>query len=314
MICTHATLCVMDRNLAVFHAIVAHINTLRGRGSRSHVVHIPPDDAMLNTPKHRLDTTPTTLKITQDATMPGYNQISSSAPYAFPHDSTLSPHTTTLLIIDMQSDFLSPSGYLASQGYSVTRFQPLIPRLQSLLLVFRSAKFPVYYTREGHAPDMSTVSSRELHRSSVNGAKIGSQGPLGRLLIRGEKGHEIIPELWPVEGEVVIDKPGRGAFTHTELDLSLRARGIRNLVVCGVTADACVSSTVREASDRGYDVCVLDDGVESVTQELKTWALENIKVEGGLFGVTCDCASIEETVKTWISEEQSRRDGEQQEA
>jgi nicotinamidase-related amidase len=234
--------------------------------------------------------------------MPRTTQLSSSTPYPFPHDSTLSRTTTALLIIDMQCDFLSSSGYLASQGYSVARFTPLIPRLQSLLSIFRSAKLPIYHTREGHAPDMSTVSSRELHRSSVNGAKIGSEGPLGKLLIRGEKGHEIIAELRPVEGELVIDKPGRGAFTHTELDLSLRARGIRNLVVCGVTADACVSSTVREASERGYDVCVLEDGVESVTQELKTWALGSIKVEGGLFGVTCDCVSMEEAVKTWISE------------
>lgn len=145
---------------------------------------------------------------------------------------------------------------------------------------------------------MSTVSSRELHRSSVNGARIGSQGPLGRLLIRGENGHDIIEEMKPVEGEVVIDKPGRGAFIHTELDLSLRARGIRNLVVCGVTADACVSSTVREASDRGYDVCVLEDGVESVNEELKNWALESVRVEGGLFGVTCDCKNMEDAVKS----------------
>lgn len=199
-------------------------------------------------------------------------QISSSTPYPRPHDSSLSPTTTALLIIDMQSDFLSPSGYLASQGHSVERFTPVIPRLQSLLAVFRNAKSAIYYTREGHA-DMSTVSTRELHRSSVNGAKIGSKGPLGRLLIRGEEGHEIIEELRPVEGEMVIDKPGRGAFTHTELDLSLRAKGVRNLLVCGVTADACVSSTVREASDRAYDVCVLEDGVESVTEELKAWAL-----------------------------------------
>jgi nicotinamidase-related amidase len=229
------------------------------------------------------------------------SQISSATPYAWPHNSTFSPHTTALLIIDMQSDFLSPSGYLA-QSYSVDRFTPLIPRLRSLLQTFRTAGFHVYHTREGHSADMSTVSSRELHRSSVNGARIGDQGPMGRFLIRGEKGHDIVPELAPADGEVVIDKPGRGAFTHTELDASLRARGIGNLVVCGVTTDACVSSTVREASDRGYDVCVLEDGVESVSEELKRWSLEAIKVEGGLFGVTCECEAMEETVKTWINQ------------
>jgi nicotinamidase-related amidase len=111
----------------------------------------------------------------------------------------------------------------------------------------------------------------------------------------------------------VIDKPGRGAFTHTELDLSLRARGVGNLVVCGVTADACVSSTVREASDRGYDVCVLEDGVESVTEELKKWALGSVRVEGGLFGVTCDCASMEEAVTSWISEKREQDEEEEEE-
>ncbi|OAL01119.1 isochorismatase family protein [Phaeosphaeriaceae sp. SRC1lsM3a] len=234
--------------------------------------------------------------------MPKTHQIPSSTPYTFPHNSTFSPSTTALLIIDMQSDFLSPGGYLSSQSYSLDRFQALIPRLQTLLHTFRAAKFPIYHTREGHMPSMSTVSSRELHRSAVNGARIGDQGPMGKFLIRGEKGHEIIEELKPREGDVVIDKPGRGAFTHTELDASLRARGIANLVVCGVTADACVSSTVREASDRGYDVCVLDDGVESVSEELKRWALEAIKVEGGLFGVTCGCGSMEEAVRTWIDD------------
>lgn len=228
------------------------------------------------------------------------SQIPSSAPYAFPHNSTFSPKTTALLIIDMQNDFLSPGGYLSSQSYSLERFQALIPRLRSLLSTFRLANFPIYHTREGHMPSMSTVSTRELHRSSVNGARIGDPGPMGRFLIRGEKGHEIIDELKPQEGEVVIDKPGRGAFTHTELDASLRARGIVNLVVCGVTADACVSSTVREASDRGYDVCALEDGVESVSEELKRWALEAIKIEGGLFGVTCGCGRMEEAVRTWI--------------
>jgi nicotinamidase-related amidase len=236
-------------------------------------------------------------------------QIPTTAPYPFPHNSTFSPSTTALLIIDMQADFLSPGGYLSSQSYSLERFTPLIPRLQSLLHTFRRAKFPIYHTREGHMPDMCTVSSRELHRSSVNGARIGSKGPLGRLLIRGEVGHEIIEELRPVEGEVVIDKPGRGAFMHTELDASLRARGIANLVVCGVTADACVSSTVREASDRGYDVCVLEDGVESVSEELKTWALEAIRIEGGLFGVTGTCESMEEAVKTWVSDADSELEG-----
>lgn len=228
------------------------------------------------------------------------NQVSSSVPYAWPHDATLCPSTTALIIIDMQRDFLSTGGYLSSQGYSLTRFQSLIPRLVSLLSSFRRAGFPIFHTREGHADHMATVSGRELHRSSVNGAQIGSRGPLGKLLIRGERGHDIVSELQPLQDEMVVDKPGRGAFTHTELDLALRAKGIRNLVVCGVTADACVSSTVREASDRGYDVLVVEDGVESVSEELKKWSLEAIKVEGGLFGVTADCKAVREAVESWM--------------
>jgi nicotinamidase-related amidase len=228
-------------------------------------------------------------------------QIPTSTPYAWPHDATLSPSTTALLIIDMQRDFLSPGGYLSAQSYSITRFQSLIPRLVSLLSTFRRAGFPIFHTREGHADHMSTVSSRELHRSNVNGAQIGSRGPLGRLLIRGERGHDIVSELQPLAEEMVVDKPGRGAFTHTELDLALRAQGIRNLVVCGVTADACVNSTVREASDRGYDVLVVEDGVESVSEELKKWSLEAIRVEGGLFGVTSDCKAVKQAVESWMN-------------
>jgi nicotinamidase-related amidase len=130
---------------------------------------------------------------------------------------------------------------------------------------------------------------------------------LGKLLIRGERGHDIIPELQPLPREPIIDKPGRGAFTNTELEGSLRSGGIRNLVVCGVTADACVSSTVREASDRGFDVLVVEDGVESVTDELKKWSLEAIRVEGGLFGVTALSKDVIEAVEDWANARQEDR-------
>ena len=125
---------------------------------------------------------------------------------------------------------------------------------------------------------------------------------MGRFLIRGEAGHDIVPELAPFEDEVVIDKPGRSAFTNTELDAVLRAKGVRNLVVCGVTADACVSSTVREASDRGYDVLVVEDGVESISDELKRWSLESITVEGGLFGVTANSQAVREAIESWVDQ------------
>ncbi|KAJ8108779.1 hypothetical protein OPT61_g7935 [Boeremia exigua] len=232
--------------------------------------------------------------------MPRTTQIPSSTPYAWPHDSTLSPSTTALVIIDMQHDFLSATGYLATLSPSTTiRFAPIISVISQLLVAFRSAGFPVIHTREGHDDALSTVSSREIHRSRVSGAQIGAQGPMGRFLIRGERGHGIVPEVAPLSGEVVIDKPGRGAFTNTELDAVLRAKGVRNLVVCGVTADACVSSTVREASDRGYDVLVVEDGVESISEELKKWSLESVRIEGGLFGVTADSKAVLNAIASW---------------
>lgn len=133
---------------------------------------------------------------------------------------------------------------------------------------------------------------------------------MGRFLVRGEKGHDIIPELAPLPEEVIIDKPGRGAFTNTELEAVLRAKRVRNLVVCGATADACVSTTVREASDRGYDVLVMEDCVESISDELKRWSLESIKVEGGLFGVTAGSKAVLEAVESWICDETDQEHGE----
>jgi nicotinamidase-related amidase len=243
--------------------------------------------------------------------MPLYRQISSATPYAWPHDATLSPNTTALLIIDMQHDFLSSSGYLATLSPSTSsRFRPIVPTISTLLQACRRAHFPVIHTREGHAPNLSTVSSREAHRSRISGAQIGAQGPMGRFLVRGEKGHDIIAEVAPLLEEVVIDKPGRGAFTNTELDAVLKAKRIRNLVVCGVTADACVSTTVREASDRGYDVLVVEDCVESINDGLKRWSLESIKVEGGLFGVTADSTAVLKAVESWICDETRKEHGE----
>ncbi|KAF2004018.1 isochorismatase family protein [Amniculicola lignicola CBS 123094] len=230
-------------------------------------------------------------------------QIPTSTPYPWPHDSSLSPTTTALLIIDMQRDFLSPGGYLSTQGYDLTPFQALIPPLVSLLSTFRRAGFSIYHTREGHASHMGTVSSREAFRSRLNGGSaggIGAAGPLGRYLIIGERGHDTMSSLTPLPSEPVIDKPGRSAFCHTSLELQLRSRGIRNLVICGVTAEACVSSTVRDASDRGFDCLVVEDGVEGTSEELKKWSLESIRVEGGLFGVTAWKREVVEAVESWM--------------
>lgn len=171
-------------------------------------------------------------------------------PYRWPHDGSFHADTTALVVIDMQMDFCAPGGYLEAQGLSIAPTRAVIPRIRSLLGAFRAAGCRVYHTREGHRPDLSTLSARELHRSRNNpgGKGIGDEGPLGRLLVRGERGHAIIPELEPLPAEPVVDKPGRSAFQHTDFKLMLDVAGVRNLVICGVTTDVCVSSTMRDGS------------------------------------------------------------------
>jgi nicotinamidase-related amidase len=172
------------------------------------------------------------------------------------------------------------------QQYDITSTRLIIPRIQALLSAFRTHSFPIYHTREGHRPDLSTLSSRELHRSRLNpsGLGIGDPGPMGRLLVRGEKGHDIIDELTPLPGENVIDKPGRSAFQHTDFGLLLSIKGVRNLVVCGVTTDVCVHSTIREANDNGFDCVLVEDCAAASSGPLHRFAVESIKEEGGIFG------------------------------
>lgn len=173
-----------------------------------------------------------------------------SRPYQWPHDASFGPANTALIIVDMQVDFCAPGGYLDAQGLSIESTRAVIPHIQTLLSAFRKGGYAIYHTREGHRPDLSTLSSRELARSRNNasGKGIGDEGPLGRLLVRGEKGHDIIPELTPLGSEPIIDKPGRSAFQHTDLKLLLDNRGIRNIILCGVTTDVCVTSTMRDGS------------------------------------------------------------------
>ncbi|KAK9788053.1 putative Isochorismatase-like domain-containing protein [Seiridium cardinale] len=224
-----------------------------------------------------------------------------ASPYRWPHDSSLRKKNTALVIIDMQVDFCAPGGYLDHQGIPIDQSRAIIPAIRSLLDAFREARFPVYHTREGHRPDLSTLSSRELLRSRNNpsGKGIGDEGPLGRLLVRGEKGHAIIPELAPRPTEPVIDKPGRSAFQHTDFKLLLDNRGIKNLVICGVTTDVCVSSTMRDASnltlsmfykanggkdDMGFDCVLVSDAAAAAEQSLHDSTIDSIQSEGGIFG------------------------------
>lgn len=188
----------------------------------------------------------------------------------------------------------APGGYADHQGIPMEPVLSIIPRIQSLLAAFRHAGYQVYHTREGHRPDLSTLSLRELHRSRNNpsGLGIGDPGPLGRLLVRGEPGHEIVPELAPLEREPVIDKPGRSAFLHTDFKLLLDVRGIRNLVICGVTTDVCVSSTMRDANDLGIDCLIVSDACAAAKRGLHDSVLESIKMEGGIFGAVAETADV----------------------
>ncbi|KAK9424814.1 putative Isochorismatase-like domain-containing protein [Seiridium unicorne] len=209
-----------------------------------------------------------------------------ASPYRWPHNSSLHKNNTALVIIDMQVDFCAPGGYLDHQGIPIDQSRAIIPAIRSLLDAFRDARFPVYHTREGHRPDLSTLSSRELLRSRNNpsGKGIGDEGPLGRLLVRGEKGHAIIPELTPRPTEPVIDKPGRSAFQYTDFKLLLDNRGIKNLVICGVTTDVCVSSTMRDANDMGFDCVLVSDAAAAAEQSLHNSTIDSIQSEGGIFG------------------------------
>ncbi|KAG0647694.1 Ureidoacrylate amidohydrolase [Hyphodiscus hymeniophilus] len=217
-----------------------------------------------------------------------------ASPYIWPHDKTFDPKTTALVIIDMQKDFCSPEGYLQYQGYDISQVRAIIPRLESLLAAFRKNGFPIYHTREGHRPDLSTLSSRELFRSKNNSSSlgIGDKGPLGRLLVRGEAGHDIIPELYPLSNENIIDKPGRSAFQHTEFKLMLDIKGVKNLVLCGVTTDVCVTTTMRDANDNNFDCVLVEDATAASEEELHNAAVEMVKTEGGIFGAVSSTDKI----------------------
>jgi len=200
----------------------------------------------------------------------------------------MDPCRTALIIIDMQRDFLGSSGYAAAAGLDVRALRRVIPSVRLLLDCARRLGILVIYTREGHWPDLSNCPPAKLERSRNAGAEIGSTGPLGRLLVRGEYGHDIIDEVRPLFCEPVIDKPGYGAFHQTDLAKILEARGIRHLLVCGVTTEVCVHSTLREATDRGYRTVLVADACGSAHPDLHEAALRMVAVEGGIFGRVAD--------------------------
>ena len=210
---------------------------------------------------------------------------------AEPYTYEFIPAQTALLIIDMQRDFLEPAGFGEMLGNDVSQLRRTIEPNQKLLKAWRDAGLTVIHTREGHRPDLSDLP----HAKKIRGGgatTIGDAGPMGRILVRGEEGHDIIPELYPLPGEPVIDKPGKGAFFATDLHAILQNRGIHKLIVTGVTTEVCVNTTVREANDRGYDCLVPEDCVGSYFPEFQEAGLKMIKAQGGIFGWVSDSSKI----------------------
>jgi nicotinamidase-related amidase len=203
----------------------------------------------------------------------------SADPFAFPFNRD----SLGLIIIDMQRDFVEPGGFGASLGNDVSRLGAIVPTVARLLAGFRRAGLPVIHTRECHRPDLSDLPDAKRDRGTPN-LRIGELGPMGRLLVAGEAGAEIIPELAPMPGETVLDKPGKGAFCRTNFEALLQERGLRHLIFAGVTTEVCVQTTMREANDRGYDCLLATDATESYFPSFKASTIEMITAQGGIVG------------------------------